>query len=309
MKAMVQFGSQISGGANNLSDKDLLIINSYKNKNRLVKKYSKEGYSVSFYTPIQLSYMRDKGSLFLQHLRLESKIISDKENLFKEFINSCVHTKPTISEIGKCRRSLYNALKIPKEEKLNAWLSDYIFVLSRDYFVKYFALKGKLVFNINELCHEIHLEFGLTKKDTLALLDLRKIKNIYRTGVAQLSPSWDSLEQWKKVLNIVLNLQHDNKDHFTKLSYLNFYKVNEFNSTYELLRYIESLRLLFPKIKNSVAMEALVNKLIKCPNNYSSTSVLSKKFLECYLSKFTKKANNLYNLAVFSSLHSGQTTN
>ena len=115
------------------------------------------------------------------------------------------------------------------------------------------------------------------KKDTLALLDLRKIKNIYRTGVAQLSPSWDSLEQWKKVLNIVLNLQHDNKDHFTKLSYLNFYKVNEFNSTYELLRYIESLRLLFPKIKNSVAMEALVNKLIKWISCYVGDMFVNKQ--------------------------------
>jgi hypothetical protein len=292
MKAMVQFGSQISGGANSYSDRDLLVICPSEKRKNYLAEYGGQGYSVSFYTPSQLKYMKIKGSLFLQHLKLESKVISDDNGDFKRFIDSCELIAPNMEELERCKSSIKNAILSPKNKLLHGWLSDYLYVLSRDYFVKYFAAIGKLLFNADRLCSSIENQFNLAPNSALPFLELRTQKNIYRNRVFQLKPNYAALDSWIKLLVNLLDL--DVNQHWaenSEISYLNKYPKTTFNNTYELLRYTESLRLLFPEVTCSDDKEKLINKLITTPNNYCSTSVAGNKYLKSYLSEFVLKAN------------------
>jgi len=295
MKALALFGSQVSGGANVNSDRDFLIICSSDKKKSYIHHYSKRGFSVSAYTPKQLVFMKNKGSLFLQHLKVESKIIYDKNDEFRLFLENCSQVPPSESEMNSCVKSIKRAISSPNNILLYGWLSDYIYVLSRDYFVKRFAQDGQLIFNVEQLRKMIELKFNLSESDSSILLMLREAKNNYRNGANNLLTHWCLLEKWFDILNnIIYTKQLSDSLRHTEYSYLNSYTTNTFNSSYELLRYIESLRLLFPSIQCDNNSELLVNKLITRPNNYSSASKRSKAFLVNYLDDFAIMANKSF---------------
>ena len=86
--SIAEFGSQLSSNFDKYSDKDLLIA--AENINDLIKlhkQYTALGWSVSSYTYSKLKYLSHKGSLFLSHLKLNSNIIFDSENTFKQIID------------------------------------------------------------------------------------------------------------------------------------------------------------------------------------------------------------------------------
>jgi hypothetical protein len=289
MEVIIEFGSQISGGVTKYSDKDLLVVCSPDKKNAYQRKYAQQGYSVSFYTPSQLEHMRLKGALFLQHLKFESNILLDIGGYFQKFINSCDFIRPSPLELERCRTSISEAILSPSNKILNGWLSDYLYVLSRDYFVKYFATKGQLIFNANKLCTAIKDEFDLSNDVASAFLELRKNKSIYRNSIPQLNQSNSSLVLWIGVLNYSLGLT--SKKPYLDHNYLNKGSCSEFNSTYELLRYVESLLILFPDVSCGSDKDLLIKKLITNPNNYCSTSNSGKTILDNYRLDFMVEAN------------------
>ena len=293
MDAVAIFGSQVSGGSDARSDQDLLIVCDLNEKNRKIRKYSKQGYSVSAYSPKQLYLMKKHGSLFLQHLKTESKILHDSNNLFGKFISKCEFSPPQNKEMCRCISSIINAMRCPDTDKLSWWQSDYLFVLSRDYFVKYFAQSGRLIFNTKKLYNEIRNEFNLSRTDADLFLELRKAKSIYRSKEPICSSNLSVIDKWNVVLSKIINCAIPTR--YSVDSYVNCRDLNSFESTYELLRYVESLKIAFPHIRCSNMNEFIVNKLIINPNHYSSTSIKGKAFLLSYLIEFRIQANKYIN--------------
>lgn len=285
----VLFGSQVSGGCDQRSDKDLLVVCKPENKRDAIKKYTDRGYSVSVYTPRQLESMRLHGSLFLQHLKHESKVLYDHGGTFMQFISKCDLTPPPPEEMERSRKSLVNALKSPVGYGASWWLADYLFVLSRDYFIKYFARKGRIIFNVTHLTREIEQEFLLEKAEAETFLDLRKCKSIYRSGKNTGAKVESILSAWHGILLKILATQP-----VTQLSaktYLFNKKTGDFESTYELLRYVESLRIMFPGVRCENKHERHIGNMIMNPNHYSSTSIKGNELLSIYLMEFRKEAN------------------
>ncbi|MDX7853881.1 hypothetical protein [Aeromonas caviae] len=303
MFAIVIFGSQVSGGDDDKSDHDLLIVCERGNKRSLIENYSKLGYSVSTYTQKQLEFMQKKGSLFIQHLKYESKILFDKDDEFKKFIEGCFFIRPTLKDINQSRESILNAIQSPQDYALLGWKADYLFVLSRDYFVKYLAKNNNLIFNTKKMIDEISKEFNLSIDDVNTFLRLREHKFNYRNGEINQSSIERDVEEWVSILSKILGLTGWRVQ--KKERYFNYQEYHDFTSTYDLLRYIESLRILFPEIKLSSDTEKRIHRVIIRPNHYSSTSAISKVFLNNYLSEFRANANklkhtDLVNLSLFS---------
>lgn len=289
----VLFGSQVSGGSDRRSDKDLLVVCKPEHKKTAIRKYAGAGYSVSAYTPMQLEHMKQKGSLFLQHLKRESKVLYDDGGAFKHFIDGCHLVPPSSEEIKRSVTSLVNALKSPDDYGISWWLSDYLFVLSRDYFIKRFARDGRVLFNAVHLSREIEKEFGLERTDAETFLDLRKCKSIYRGGEPVGVRATLTLSAWRDILTKILGIEFGAR--LSDEEYLFDRAIDDFESTYELLRYIESLRIMFPNIRCEESVEYHVKKMILNPNHYSSTSVNGKKFLSPYLLAFRNKADQYAN--------------
>ena len=75
------FGSTLRNDYDKYSDKDLLIVaDSYKELDALKNKYSKDNWSISFYTYSKLEYLSKSGNLFIKHLQKESEILIDVDN-------------------------------------------------------------------------------------------------------------------------------------------------------------------------------------------------------------------------------------
>ncbi len=289
----VLFGSQVSGGSDQQSDKDLLVVCNPEYKMDAIKKYSGLGYSVSVYTPRQLESMRLQGSLFLQHLRRESRVLYDSNGVFAQFIAKCQFTPPSSEEMKRSTKSLVNALNCPVDYRVSWWLADYLFVLSRDYFIKHFAKKGLVIFNVIQLSQAIEKEFKLRSTEAEVFLKLRKCKSIYRSGRADGEQVVQVLSAWYGILTKILTEKPVIR--LTAKAYLFGRAIDDFESSYELLRYVESLRIMFPGVKCGTKSEHHITKMILNPNHYSSTSVKGKQFLASYLAEFRKEANKCVN--------------
>ena len=290
MEAIVEFGSQVSGGRNEFSDHDLLIVSNIKNKKELIAKYEAQGYSVSFYSQKQLELMKSKGSLFLQHLKHESFILSDEDSLFSYFINNCIFIHPSSNELEQCRKSLERLSLIPKDPRLLQWAYDYCYVISRDYFIKHFAQQNDLVFNPSQLQSKINSTFSLTAENRDLLLYLRQQKNIYRNQIPTINISWEKYQNWISILQQILGFSINSKVIHDNFSYLNGFDQHDI-SRYDLLRGIEAIRILFPDVRLGNASEEMIHRMITSQNNYSSTSVSKVKILSEYLFEFRERAN------------------
>lgn len=289
----VLFGSQVSGGSDKQSDKDLLVVCNPEYKMNAIGKYSDLGYSVSVYTPRQLESMRLQGSLFLQHLRTESRVLIDSNGVFAQFISECQFTPPSLEEMKRSTKSLLNALNCPVDHSVSLWLADYLFVLSRDYFIKYFARKGLVIFNVIQLSKAIEKEFKLRNTEAEVFLKLRKCKSIYRSGKTEGGQARKVLTAWYGILTKILTEKPVIR--LTAKTYLFGRAIEDFESPYELLRYVESIRIMFPGVNCGTKPENHVTKMILNPNHYSSTSVKGKQFLASYLAEFRKEANKCIN--------------
>lgn len=289
----VLFGSQISGGNDHQSDRDLLVVCEPQSKNAVIKMYAELGYSVSVYTPHQLECMKSHGSLFLQHLRYESRVLLDYGCNFTEFINNCNFVPPPLAEINRSKQSIINALNCPIDHKSRWWLADYLFVLSRDYFIKYFARQNQIIFNVKQLSYEIKKEFNLKEIEAETFLSLRKCKAIYRSGNFEGAEIGLILSAWKDIIANILNIRP--KKEVSYQEYLFDRTFDDFESSYALLRYVESLRIMFPNTRCNKYHEQKIHKMIVNPNHYSSTSEISRRFLSLYVVEFRKKANKLLN--------------
>ncbi|MCE9677792.1 hypothetical protein LZP69_01120 [Shewanella sp. AS1] len=289
----VLFGSQVSGGSDQQSDKDLLVVCKPKYKIDAIEKYSDLGYSVSVYTLRQLENMRLQGSLFLQHLKNESRVLYDSNGVFAQFIAQCQFVSPSLEEMKRSTKSLVNALNCPVDYRISWWLADYLFVLSRDYFIKHFAKKGLVIFNVIQLSQAIEKEFKLKRAEAEVFLKLRKCKSIYRSGRFEGELVGKVLSAWYDILTKILAEKPVIR--LTAKAYLCGRAIDNFESSYELLRYVESLRIMFPDVKCGTESEHHVMKMIRNPNHYSSTSAKGKQFLASYLAEFRKEANKCAN--------------
>ncbi len=308
MEAIALFGSQVSGGSDDNSDRDLLVVCPPNEKQLKIREFTNAGYGVSAYTPRQLEYMKDKGSLFLQHLKYESKILYDNNGDFEKFLSSCTLIPPGDLEIAKTVNTILDVLAAPRTSSLSLWLEDYLYVLSRDFFIKYFAKRGKVVFNVNHLSHSVANEFDVSNSEVVAFCKLRHGKYLYRNGFSARNHSTISMRRWIDAMIRIIDRTEPSI--LPESIYLNLKAVGNFLSNYHLLRYIESLRILFPSVAHEVTNDKKLDILIKNPNQYSSTSACSVRYLKDYVEIFRKTANKcLHNRpgyqGVFSNVCAG----
>src|SRR5690606_3890114 len=102
MFAIAEFGSTTRKTQDCHSDRDLLIVCELKTSREFVKNYCEQGYSVTLLTPSQLTFMQKRGSLFIQHLKHESRILMDTNTEFSKWLQSCPLIAPSEEEIQKC---------------------------------------------------------------------------------------------------------------------------------------------------------------------------------------------------------------
>ena len=146
------FGSSLRADFDKYSDRDLLIVaENYETLNRLKEEYSNENWSISFYTYSKLEYLSKNGSLFIKHLRNESKILLDKNDRFSSIIDNYKPKEDFKNEIQNSLNYFKIIEYIPNSSLGFAWYCDCLFVGLRNFLVFENAQNGIFEFSFIKL--------------------------------------------------------------------------------------------------------------------------------------------------------------
>lgn len=177
------FGSWVRGDSDRLSDRDILLVDSDLPKLRARREtLSREGWSVACYTYDKLKALSALGALFLQHLKLESRIIKDNDGLLKSILDDFKPKQTYSKEIEVNRNLAALASYRPSSLLGDLWAADVLYVSLRNHAIMLLAEQGRYLFSYQNIL--IHLvEYGIITKDSLGpLMQLRRAKSLYRSA-------------------------------------------------------------------------------------------------------------------------------
>lgn len=177
------FGSASRGDSDSLSDRDIIIVDNNVSILRLRKKELEEqGASVASYTWKRLERLADKGALFLQHLKQESKITIDEYGQFEHFLSRFQPKENYKKEIKQNTDFAKLAQYYPDSRLGRLWAADLLYVSLRNYGVLKLAAYKKYVFSYEEILNHLVEIDGISASQKDVLLGLRKLKAMYRAG-------------------------------------------------------------------------------------------------------------------------------
>lgn len=280
MYAIAKFGSNCRDDSDQHSDRDLLIVCPPRKKASLQRKYNKKGFSVSFFTESQLERMQDKGSLFLQHIKFESRIVIDSDDEFRRFIDSCNFKPPSQDELDRCEIALTTVLTWPSDSRTDSWKADWLYCVLRDYLVKKLAARGSLAFGISDISRCCKMKWGATDAQLNCLAQLRLNKAYYRSGVKEYTGNPLIFSEVNSLIKTISGIEISiSSDHHRSLESL---RNSHLNTCYQWLRALEGIYILARSTGFTHPSHEEIVKIIQNPNLYNSSSQLRHKSVQNY---------------------------
>lgn len=198
------FGSSLREDFDKYSDRDLLIVaDDYETLNELKAIYSKDTWSISFYTYSKLEYLSKNGSLFIKHLQNESKTIIDINERLNEILNQFHPKNNYDKDIQDCKNYFEIIEYVPKTIQGFSWFCDSLYVGLRNYLVFKNAKNGIFEFSFLKLLSGLKEQGEINQHDLELLRELRVIKRNYRDEILDELPSFDFI---KKIISIIEDL-------------------------------------------------------------------------------------------------------
>jgi|GEM_PF-1474074 len=194
------FGSSLRADFDKYSDRDLLVVaNDFKTLEKLKKTYSKDDWSISYYTYSKLKYLSENGSLFIKHLQNESEIIIDKKDKLIDILNQFNPKSNYKKDIQDCEYYFDVIKTVPKTSLGYAWFCDSLYVGLRNYLVFKNAENGIFEFSFKKLLNRLKEQRIINLSDIQILKELRVVKRNYREDVFDELPSLNFI---KKIIPI-----------------------------------------------------------------------------------------------------------
>lgn len=197
------FGSTARISTDQLSDKDVLVVSNDRSRQQYLSKYwRKSGWSVASFSPNRLLKMIDSGSLFIQHLKFEGILLTDRHGWLEQVLKSA-ERKQTYEADAKA--SVLLALPIERfdSEALiqeNLIVSDLAYVALRNFGICYLADKGEMIFDYRQIVEQLTKEFGLSASEAKLAHSLRMGKSAYRG-----SGGWNEIPGTVEELRFILS--------------------------------------------------------------------------------------------------------
>jgi hypothetical protein len=184
------FGSSSRGDADDLSDRDILLVDSdIDTLNQRRAQLEMEGWSVATYTWKKLDRLSEQRALFVQHLKLESRILCDSDERLAKTL-SAFEPKLSYAEEITLNSNLATVIQqYPSTLKGALWTADVLYVCLRNFGVLKLAQLGKFVFSFNSILDELVAANIIDQADAGSLRKLRWMKTLYRGGTTLPSES------------------------------------------------------------------------------------------------------------------------
>ena len=202
--AFALFGSAARGDHDAFSDRDLLIVSDDDDiLSTLKSNYAAQGWSCTAYSWDRLQHAADYGSLFVQHLKQESKIIRDPQDrlahLLANFTANASYKREAdgaASLLGELTETL------PQCDAGPMWALDVLFVGFRSLAVAKLADEGIYSFANSDILNGLIRLGSLRQIDAYRLRPLRKYKSLYRMG------KFDNQVDWVSTYGLIRLIDH-----------------------------------------------------------------------------------------------------
>ena len=279
--AFAIFGSTARGDDDAFSDRDLLIVSNDEVSLREMKnKYNSLGWSCTAYSWSRLQHAADHGSLFVQHLKQESKILSDPSDrltqLFDQYSVSANYKTVwagAASLVGELSRHL------PHCDARPMWTLDVLSVGFRSLAVANLADHGIYAFSNTGIINGLTRTGMVGAEDKQQLSALRRFKSLYRRATIDKKATWpfvfDHIRLMDKIFGLGLSPQCVPTDELVELA---LPRVGDNRQTdtdwYTRCRRLEAaLWMLNPRDKREEAefleKRRELLKIVKAPNVYA----------------------------------------
>lgn len=211
---VIECGSAARGDANENSDLDLVCI--WSGRTPDYKSISSRYGDIMFYSQETIRRMRDKGSLFLTHLDVDSKYISGDASLLLEFRGFRPPNHQPKRLFDETRRFIASVDWFPNNATGRLWLCDLLYVSLRGCVYCKNAMNGKYVFGFVDALKACEIP----ENEINTLLSLREGKYAYRKKRFARNFSFN-LEHIELACQVILNqeikFQAGGKTDWTKI--------------------------------------------------------------------------------------------
>lgn len=177
------FGSAARGDSDSLSDRDYLIVdNDLEVLNRRGRELRSKGWSVASYTFAKLNHLAANGVLFIQHIKGESVILSDKDGQLEALLKGFCARSDYSDELDANARLAAIVSERPGTPEGALWAADVLYVTFRNFGVLTAAQTGNYVFAYSAVVEALIGTGVLNEQARSPLLKLRFLKSLYRSG-------------------------------------------------------------------------------------------------------------------------------
>ena len=278
--AYALFGSAARGDFDVFSDLDLLIVSDDGPALRAMKsRYNASGWSCTAYSWDRLQRAADQGSLFVQHLQQESKILSDPSDRLSHLLAQYSPKGDYKQESDGAASLLGNLLQqLPKCDQGPMWTLDVLSVGFRSLAVAALADNGIYVFANSEIINGL-TKIGLINRDEgYQLSRLRRFKSLYRRGIIDQRIGWSETYDWIRLIDKVFVLGLSSKcvgeRAMVDLAMADRNNILDGSHWYVRCRRIESALWMLKPRQNSLRSEFLKRRrslfgIVKSPNSYA----------------------------------------
>ena len=202
------FGSAARGDNDIFSDRDLLIVSDDETTLREMKsRYDSIGWSCTAYSWNRLQRAADQGSLFVQHLKQESKVLSDPSDRLAHLLAQYSTKASYKRELSGAASLIGNLMQhLPRCDAGPMWTLDVLSVGFRSLAVANLADNGIYVFSNSGIIDGL-TRIGMVRKEDIPQLSaLRRFKSLYRQGVVDKRISWCDIFDWIRLVDRIFVL-------------------------------------------------------------------------------------------------------
>ena len=202
------FGSTARGDDDAFSDRDLLIVSDDETSLREMKyKYDALGWSCTAYSWTRLQHAADYGSLFVQHLKQESRILFDPSDRLIQLLDT-YSVNASYKHVWTAAASMVGELTghLPRCDVGPMWALDVLSVGFRSLAVAKLADHGIHTFSNTGIIEGLTQTGMLKSKDEQQLSSLRSFKSLYRRGLIDTRANWDFVLDHIRMIDNIFGL-------------------------------------------------------------------------------------------------------
>ena len=280
-RSLALFGSAARGDHDLFSDRDLLIVMDDQTALRSLKAhYDSIGWSCTAYSWTRLQHAANQGSLFVQHLKQEAKIIRDPSDRLAALLDR-YSTRSSYKREAEGAASLLVDLtqQLPLCDAGPMWTMDVLSVGFRSLAVAKLADYGIYSFANTDILDGL-IRIGLVREsEAYQLQPLRQFKSLYRHGFMDKRVSWrttyDLLRLIDRVFALGFSTGRAGTRDILELALADSNNARWSSDWYVRCRRIESALLMLKPRQHEQGSQFIKHrqdlfKIVKSPNSYAS---------------------------------------